>query len=218
LIIKKVSVTKDELLDPKSRIWDVVKFLQVRLYPTPVGVISSDYVRKNYPPGGDGGYGAVKEVELRGLHNGKEIVLAFRWKDDQKNTDITDVAYPDGIAVIFPLKGSAPVSTMGSEKYPVNGWFWRGDLSDKPMNIVAMGTGTVETKKYPLFSRSIWDKSYWNVTIGRTFAVSKGHEADNIILRSGSTAKIAVACWEGGNKERAGCKSYSMSWIDLVIE
>ena len=218
MIVKKVSVTRDELFNPKSRDWNVSNPVLVKLYPTPVGVIPSNYVRKNYPVGGKEGYGKIQELELRGLHNGSEIVLKFRWKDDQKNTNITDVVYPDGVAVIFPLKKDAPISTMGSENYPVNGWFWRGDLDDKPMNIVAMGVGTVETKKFPLSSRSYWEDSYWNVTIGRSFAVGKGEEVDNIVLSPGSNAKMGVACWEGSNKERGGCKSYSMSWIDFVIE
>jgi len=215
--VKKVSYGKKDLLDPVGR-WGSAEFIDIKLYPTPVGMIPSDYIKYNYPPGGKKGYGKIQEIRMFALHNGSNFFLKFRWKDVQKDVELRDKGFSDGVAVIFPLKGSAPVSTMGSEKYPVNGWFWRGDFKDKPVNITAMGVGTVETKTSFLFSSSKWDGSHWNVVLGRAFRVDEKFTNENVILSPGADIKVAVACWEGNNMERAGCKSYSMGWVNLKVE
>lgn len=217
MIVKKVSYSENELLDPESPGWNKSEFIDVKLFPTPVGVIPSDYIRRNYPPGEEKGYGKIQQMHMGGLHNGDKLFFKFRWGDTQKDVNFTDKGFPDGVAVLFPLKGSAPVSTMGSEKYPVNGWFWRADLKDKPANIIAMGVGTVETKESLIISRSKWDDSHWNVVLGRSFRVQAKFSKDNVMFSQGGEAKVAVACWEGSHMERAGCKSYSMGWIDLQI-
>jgi DMSO reductase family type II enzyme heme b subunit len=81
-----------------------------------------------------------------------------------------------------------------------------------------MGVGTVETKRSFLLSRSLWVGSHWTVTMGRPFYIKEEFQKDNVILKPGLNTKIAVACWAGSNMERAGCKSYSMGWINLAIE
>ena len=220
MIVKKGSYAEKELLNPESKVWDNAEFVDIKLYPTPVGVIQSDYIKINYPPGGEKGYGKIQQIRMGGLHDGSKIFFKFRWGVTRKNDALTDKGFPDGVAVIFPLKGSAPVSTMGSEKYPVNGWLWRADFKDKPGNIIAMGVGTVETvetKESLLISKSKWDGSHWNVVFGRAFKVGEKIARDNVKLTPGGEAKVAIACWEGGHMERAGCKSYSMGWIDLRI-
>lgn len=212
----KVNHTKEEILDPGSPVWERVKTEKIALDSTPINTIpTSKYVaetirRENI--------GKVKAIEVKSLHNGKEIFFWCRWKDDIENREITDVnTFVDGMGMMFPMKKDAKIEEMGSKKEPVNLWYWRADFEEKPKNLTAQGIGTTQrTEKSFLFSKSKWEKGYWTVVIGRPL-VAKEQLEEAVQFKPGQTVKIGWAVMEGSNNERGGAMSFSVYFRNLDL-
>lgn len=213
---QKVNLFAKELLDPDAPAWSKVAPEKVHLAPTPVDTIPSKYINETTDPKD---VGKIKNIEAKALHNGKEVFIRLEWEDPTKNVDLDDTrGFPDGVAMLFPLKGEAPLATMGSENQPVNAWFWRADFSGRPRNIVAAGLGTAEyTEKSPLVSQSRWKDGKWRVVVSRPLAVPS-QAKETIQLKAGGSTKIGFAAWEGSNFERAGAKAYTTYWRNLALD
>ncbi|MFQ5713432.1 MAG: ethylbenzene dehydrogenase-related protein [Candidatus Scalinduaceae bacterium] len=83
-----------------------------------------------FPNGG----GSVKELEVRGFHNGETIFFNLRWNDVTKDERaITHAQFRDAVAMMFPLEivtisPETPFSPrMGDRGKPVNIWHWKAD-------------------------------------------------------------------------------------------
>jgi len=153
---------------------------------------------------------------VRSAHNGKEVFFLLEWPDDTQNIDYVGRDFPDGAGILFPLKGDAPLDTMGSESQPVNAWFWRADSEDGAKNIVASGIGTVaESETSSIAARAQWQDGAWRVVFARPLTVA-GNQA--VALEAGKSLKVAFAVWEGSSGERAGIKSFSKHWQELTLE
>ena len=213
---QKVNLSAKELLNPDAPAWNKVAPEKVHLDPTPVNTIPSKYINETIDPKD---VGKINDIQAKALHNGKEICIWLEWADDTKNagSEATE-AFPDGVAMLFPLKGEAPLATMGSESKPVNAWHWRADFKGRPKNVVASGLGTVErTDKSPLVSKSSWKDGKWRVVVSRPIAVPS-QAKETVQLKAGASTKIGFAAWEGSNLERAGAKAYSTYWRNLALE
>jgi DMSO reductase family type II enzyme heme b subunit len=85
---------------------------------------------KAIPHGG----GSIKEIEIRGFHNGETIFFRLAW-DDATNDEraIKPQQYRDAVAMMFPLdivtiSPETPFSPrMGDRAKPVNLWHWKAD-------------------------------------------------------------------------------------------
>jgi len=213
MLAKKLTAEAKTLLDPAASAWDSAPAETIVMGGTPLVQQPSRYIRTAWS---DRPIGSVRSLVVRSAHNGKEVFFLLEWRDDTQNTDYAGRDFPDSAGILFPLKGDAPLDTMGSESQPVNAWFWRADSEDGAKNITASGIGTVaESEGSSIAARAQWQDGTWRVVFARPLTVA-GNEA--VALEAGKSLKVAFAVWEGSSGERAGLKSFSKHWQELTLE
>jgi complex iron-sulfur molybdoenzyme family reductase subunit gamma len=213
MLAKKLTAEAKVLLDPAASAWDNVPAQTIAMGGTPLVQQPSRYIRTAWS---DRPIGSVRSLAVRSAHNGKEVFFLLEWRDDTQNTDYVGRDFPDSAGILFPLKGDAPLHTMGSESQPVNAWFWRADSEDGAKNVIASGIGTVtEGETSSIAARSQWQDGTWRVVFARPLTVA-GNQA--VALEAGKSLKVAFAVWEGSSGERAGIKSFSKHWQELTLE
>lgn len=213
--IGRVDAPQKQLLNVKEALWGKISGMRIETSATPLANQPSPYIKATFD---EKKIGAVKEIEVKGVHNGKEIFFYFTWKSETPNYEIGDVGiFPDGVSLLLPFKDpeQTPIKEMGSHDYPTNSWYWRPDFEEKPKNQVAHGLSTsLYTNESSLASASLWDKGVWRVVMGRPMKVKE--EAVN--LSPGQKTAVGFAVWEGGNGERGGVKAFSKEWRELIIQ
>lgn len=212
---KRVDVDSKVLLDPTASQWRDVPSEAIAMGPTPAENQNSLYAQvwaRERP------YGKLASLSVRSAHNGKDIAFLLEWADSSQNLDFLDGKSPDGAGILFPLKGDAPLLTMGSESQPVNAWFWRADFGEAGENLTASGLGTVERAGDGLIATgSKWEGGNWRVVLARPLALDRQAE-QAVQIGAGKSVKVAFVVWDGGLGERAGLKSFSKQWLELELE
>ncbi|MGQ9572062.1 MAG: ethylbenzene dehydrogenase-related protein [Dehalococcoidia bacterium] len=216
MLVKRVTATTESLLDPVAALWQQAEEVVVALIATPNHLLNSEYTQTIWP---NIDYGGVPEVRVRALHNGDSIFFRLEWHVAQPATEISDIGvFTDGVGILWPIAGDAPITEMGATDQPVNAWLWRAELGDKPYSVTAVGRGTTERHvDNPLVAKSSLEAGTWRVVMGRPFRVDNPHRR-TMELAPGMTPKAGFAVWEGANKERAGIKAYSAAWQEMTIE
>jgi DMSO reductase family type II enzyme heme b subunit len=213
-VVKKIAATKEELLNPNAGTWQEAETVQLSLQPTPVAMQPSEYIRSTVK---QEAVGAVKQLEVRALHNDSEVFFRLEWPDPRRDADVSEPQlFADGVAVMFPFGEDAPLITMGSQAQPVNQWHWRADL-EKPYNVTTAGLGTTyRTPDAYIEARAVWEGGRWKVVLARPL---KTPDPDNhVTFRPGQSIKAAFCVWEGSNQERAGLKSFTPAWTEFTLE
>lgn len=162
--------------------------------------------------------GAVRLLKVQAAHNSQDLIFRLEWADESKNLDYADGSvFPDGAGILFPMNGDAPLLSMGSEKKPVNAWFWRANFAEgEAQNLVAKGLGTVsKSQKSKVHAQARHQDGRWQVVFARELG-SGG--AEGASLNAEKKTRVAFAVWEGASQERGGLKSFSKEWADLAIE
>jgi DMSO reductase family type II enzyme heme b subunit len=216
VIVRKLSASREELLNCEAPIWAGMSGHRIEMGATPLANQPSPYIKATFD---ETKIGAVKEIEVKAVHNGKEVFFLLEWKSAVPNLEIGDIGtFPDGVAVLLPFKDpeKTQIKEMGSHDYPTNSWYWRPDFGEKPKNQVGKGLATsLYTEQSSLVSCSDWKQGKWSVIIGRPLSVTE--EAVN--LQPGTKdLTVGFAAWEGGNGERGGVKAFSKEWMGLVVE
>ncbi|MDP2949409.1 MAG: ethylbenzene dehydrogenase-related protein [Chloroflexota bacterium] len=216
MLAKRVAGSSESLLDPQAAQWQQTDEETVDLLPTPVELQASEYIQAVWP---QRAHGLVAQVRVRSLHNGDSLFFRLEWQIARAVTEVSDIdVFADAAGVLFPVAGDAPLTEMGSPAQPVNAWFWRADLGEKPLSVTASGRGTSQRHvDNPLVSGSSWEAGTWRVVLGRPFTVAQPHR-NSIGLKPGMTTKAAFVVLEGANNDRAGLKAYSPMWHELTIE
>jgi DMSO reductase family type II enzyme heme b subunit len=216
VLAKRVTTTTESLLDPLAALWRQAEEEAVELIPTPSHLLNSEYIDAIWP---DREYGLVPEVRVKALHNGDSLFLRLEWQVAQPVGELSDVGvFADAVGILWPITGDAPITEMGTATEPVNAWFWRADLGDKPYSVTGVGRGTTERNEdNPLVAKSGFAAGTWRVVMGRPFQVENPHRR-TMELAPGMTTKAGFAVLEGANKDRAGIKAYSPAWQELTIE
>jgi len=214
---KKVSFSRERLLDPGAAEWSGIPAEALKMAATPLANQPSEYIKASRD---EKQIGKVRSLMVQAAHNGSDIFFRLTWADDSQNVTITDTnMFPDGCGVLMPLNGGdPPIDEMGSKDAPVNAWFWRADFNDKARNTIARGLGTTQfSKECPIQVKSMWGQGAWAIVFARPLAVPdlKDEAAQ---LAAGQAVKIGFAVWEGSNGERAGVKSFSKEWRDLALD
>ena len=213
--VKKVAAKQENLLEPTAPQWASAEQVHIALMPTPLGSQPSPYIRAAWQ---DRPYGKIRSVKAAALHNGAEIFFRLEWSDPEKNEVVTDSAFPDGAALLFPMGSDAPILTMGDKARPVNAWHWRADLAGQGRNNVAHGLGTtVLSEKSHITCRASWNNGAWHVVICRPLSIPD-QATEAVQLKPGQITHFGVAVWQGQNGERAGIKAFSPSWHPMTIE
>ena len=216
MLVKRVTASTEELLDPQAAAWAQAEEAPVDMLPTSIALQPTEYIQKTFA---SRPYGEVTSVKVRCLHNGDAMFIRIEWAEPNPTRQITDITvFVDGCGVLFQVAGDVVITEMGSVSQPVNAWYWRPDFDDKPISVTATSRGTsVRYTTNPLVSRSVWKDGKWQVVMGRPFAVAEPHRR-MVELKPGTTAKAGFAVWRGANQERGGIKAYSPNWSDLNIE
>jgi hypothetical protein len=106
-------VNQELLPDPTAQVWNTVQPVTIALGPQ----------QMTKPFGG----GAIKEVQVRALHNGRLIALLLEWADPTKDQELAQTdRFGDAVAVQFPVDPTAtPSPFMGDAQNAVNIWQWQ---------------------------------------------------------------------------------------------
>ena len=212
---EKTTKSKKELLDCKSSHWSQANKTTMEMATTPLANQPSPYIKATYD---ENAIGKVKELAVASCHNGSDIFFYFEWKSETPNYEIGNIGtFPDAVAILLPFKDpeKTPIKEMGTKDFPTNGWYWRPDFDEKPMNQVAHGLATsLYTKETSIVSNSKWENGVWKVVICRGLKVKE--EAVN--FTPGMKTVIGFAAWEGGNGERGGVKAFSKEWREFELQ
>ena len=214
---KKVSGTREQLLNPAAAEWAKIPSEALKMDATPLANQPSEYIKASRDAKQ---VGKVKNLTVQAAHNGADVFFRLAWEDASKNTEITDTnIFADGCGLLIPLSGGdPPIDEMGSKDFPVNAWFWRADQKDVPHNTVGRGLGsTVFSKKCFIQAKSQYGQGTWAVVFVRALAVPEQKD-ESVQLVPGKAVKIGFSIWEGSNGERGGLKSFSKEWRELTLE
>ena len=211
----KLQLATRTLLNPGASQWSRVPAEVLLMAGAPVHLQPSRYIRTVWA---GKPVGAVRSLSVQTAHNSRDLLFRLEWADETKNTEYGNGSvFPDACSVIFPMNGDAPLETMGSQRAPVNAWYWRANFpEDEAQNIVSRGLGTEEeTDGVNIQARARWEDGCWQVVFARPLAVDG---AAAVALAHGKPARVAFAVWEGSNQDRAGLNSFPKQWRELVIE
>jgi len=215
----RVAASSEEMLNPAGGIWNGVTAETLDMTPTPLAGVVNEV--SAYLAADSLDHGRVKQVKAAAAHNGKVLTIRLSWQSDA-HTEIKDLdQFVDGAAVLFAMSKEASAITMGKKGAAVNAWFWRANQAETPYDVVAEGFGSSERRsgsKSGLVSRSVHKDGKWVVLLQRPLAAGQGAGQGHVALAAGQDARVAVAVWDGGNRERSGRKAISGEFVPLSLE
>jgi len=208
-------ITLKDCLDAGHACWQRAIGVELQMSPSPMGMQPTDAIRAQWK---DRSYGRVATARLDALHNGSILAFRLEWADARADEKIRDNdQFVDAAAVMLPSAPKAPILLMGQKGAPVNAWLWRADEGAQGRNIVAEGIGTTRTVAPGTVScGQRWRNGHWSLVIARALALDTPEPVAQ--LRPGGRVPYGVAIWEGGNQERAGIKSFTLSLEDLMLD
>ncbi len=208
--------TKDDILiDPLNAAWDATPGESIDMAPAPVAMAQdlSPFMALST------NHGKIKKVTLSARHNGRRLSVRLVWADDSENKEVKDLdQFADAAAVMFPMTKDAHAITMGDEQNPVNAWFWKAD-SPAPHDVIARGFGTSQRRPAAdsgLRAGAAYADGRWHLVFQRSLRPGAGLD-DQVSFKPSTPIGIAIALWEGGNRERAGQKSMSGAWTPFEL-
>lgn len=176
---------------------------------------------------------SIKKVTISAAKNDKSIALRLEWEDATVDNKYGPSAlYTDQAAVMFPMDVSAepPAIAMGNEGGPVNIWLWKavwqrgaadsgksakGAAGRRPSHgpiddLNAEGFGTLTTQDHQdVMGQGLRIGNGWAVVFKRRL---KTKDSRDVQLKT--SAPMAVAIWNGSNRETNGQKGLA-GWILL---
>jgi DMSO reductase family type II enzyme heme b subunit len=165
-------------------------------------------------PGGYVGKAYADHVSPRTTHADLEVAekdgawtveLSWRAAHPVRALEGDPSRFVDAAALLVPATEAAQALTMGAPTDPVEGALWRADQA-RPIRIAAKGWGTVERQDAPALwtTDAEWKNGLWQVrfTLGAWASLTRFR-------------RLAVAVWQGADRERAGLKSVTPAWIAL---
>ena len=169
----------------------------------------------------------VKKVIISVARTETQIAVRLEWEDDSADNGIRKSRlYTDQAAIMFPLNSNAevPPITMGGEGFPVNIWQWKAvrqvtaDAAQKDSaatlspveDLNAEGFSTLTRQdEQNVSGKGLRTKKGWQVVFKRNRTNQDEHD-----VQFGGSTPMAVAIWNGGNRETNGQKGLA-GWILL---
>lgn len=182
--------------------WENVAQTSVSLEPTSLDRQPSAYIQASWE---SRQRGDVAQVHVKAVRTTDHLALQLTWTQPEPARTISDYnGYADACAVLFPDNGEeAELTTMGSERLPVAGWYWRAGAAEA-FEIMAHGVGTVErSAHHQVRCAARWSDDHWHVVLMRSLDLSHPNLSGVIEV------PVAFAVWCGHRAERAGLKSIS---------
>ena len=173
---------------------------------------------------------SIKSVTISAARSESEIAIRLKWRDATRDLGQGGThPYPDQAALLFPLDRSQdlPPITMGAEGEMVNIWIWKASrdpaltlppggapASAAPGQAVedlnAEGFSTLTRQAHQdVLGRGVRTEDGWEVVYKRAL-----DNDDALDARFSGSTPMAVAIWDGGNRETNGQKGIS-GWIFL---
>jgi DMSO reductase family type II enzyme heme b subunit len=171
----------------------------------------------------------VKKVLISVARTETQIAVRLEWEDDSVDNGIDQSRlYTDQAAIMFPLNSNkeVPPITMGGEGFPVNIWQWKAvrqitadaarkdsDATLSPVeDLNAEGFSTLTHQdEQNVSGKGLRTKKGWQVVFKR----NRTNQDEHDVQFAGSTP-MAVAIWNGGNRETNGQKGLA-GWILLQL-
>ncbi|CCQ91073.1 putative Nitrite oxidoreductase, gamma subunit [Nitrospina gracilis 3/211] len=173
---------------------------------------------------------SIKKVTLSAARTDTEFAVRLEWEDTTRDDGLDDSRlYTDQAAVMFPLKatGTPPPVTMGAEGEMVNIWQWKAarqvevdalrqtvkdpsTIKSPVEDLNAEGFSTLTRQaQQDVQGHGVRTETGWVVVFKR--ALKTGDELDRPL---DAATPLAVAIWDGGNRETNGQKGLA-GWIVL---
>jgi len=214
LRVQRHPLSDDALADGRASAWNGIDEQTITLMPAPIGMTASvsPYMSKL------SGHGKVKQIAVRMVHNGATLSIRLSWHDPDRDDELNDLdQFADGVAIMFPLLAGASALSMGSPQKPVNAWFWKADQSE-PFDVLANGYATSERRPphdSGLKVTGYHEHDHWIIVFQRPLAAPG---ESYVSIEPGTELSMAVAVWEGSNKERSAQKAVSGDFRVVPIE
>lgn len=212
--VARAKLNDEELADGRSAAWQNVAKKDIDLMPAPVAMVASvsPYLSQRT------GHGKVKKIGVQAVHNGTTLSIRLSWHDPDRDDELEDLdQFADAVAVMFPLASGASALTMGSTERPINAWLWMADESE-PYDVLASGYATSlrrAASESGLRATAYHENDRWTVVLQRPLQAS---DAAFTTFEPGTEGAIALAVWEGSNKERSAQKAISGEFAALSID
>ncbi|MCP9455956.1 MAG: ethylbenzene dehydrogenase-related protein [Nitrospira sp.] len=188
---------------------------------------------------------SVRMLDVRSVHNGREIAFLLEWQDSTKNDRLTPGTFRDGVAIGLPLGDAPAFFCMGQLDHYINMWHWKADwqsdidrraarTSEKKEggvrtfeviprrvssveDLIGGGFSTLTTKEKQgrVQGQALWKDGVWRVVMYRPL-VSEEQENEAKLI-PGRIQAVSFAVWNGENKERNGQKAVA-PWFQLNID
>jgi DMSO reductase family type II enzyme heme b subunit len=174
---------------------------------------------------------SIRFVNVSAARNDTELAIALEWEDATKDKSFgVSAMYLDMAAVMFPLQsqGGPPAITMGNDGNMVNIWQWKDvqangnimgfknksdaqRLSDPGIeDLNAEGFSTLTTQDHQdVTGKGIWVDNKWKLVLKRNLRTNDEND-----VQFEKSSLMAVAVWNGSNKERNGQKGLE-GWLLL---
>ena len=202
------------LLDGRGSAWSGIEETVLPLSPSPIALTESvsPYMAKT------SGHGKIKKIHVRMTHNGRMFSMRLSWDDPEKDNEISDLdEFSDAVSIMFPLANGATAFTMGSADKPVNAWLWKAG-NQEPFDVFAEGYATSTRRPAKISGLKASDShrdGTWVVVLQRPMSVG-GQEM--VQIEPGTDTSIAIAVWEGSNKERSAQKAVSGEFKSVKVD
>ena len=157
----------------------------------------------------------AKDVKVRGLHDGKQVVILLEYDDPTQDPD-------DAAAIEFMVGDKKAHFAHGQPMAQVEGgavniWFWK-NKDAKALDMNAKGFGTLKVQdQQDVKGKGVYKDGKWRVVFTR--ALATGDAEHDTQFNPGEFINIAFAVWDGQKdpssgelKEKGSQKAVSSWW------
>lgn len=190
----------DSLTNASSDAWEQVPAKEIALASAPSGAPNAENT-------------TIESVFVRAAQDDERLFVRLSWADPTPDTELTPGQYEtprlasfgDAAAVQLPANASThPGIAMGSERTPVNVWYWNAEAGGQ--ELLAAGPGTTTAVEGTVETDATYRDGRWHVVFDRNLGVE---ETNRTSFEADENVQVALAVWNGSNAERAGQKAVS---------
>ncbi len=175
---------------------------------------------------------STREVGVRAAKNASSMAIMLEWNDPTRDSNFDHSAlYVDRAAVMFPVTADdeVPLITMGELEKPVNIWQWKAiggergqpgvrDNPNSPLvyqtleDLNAEGFSTLtDQRQQNVKGTAVWKNNKWRLIFNRSLTNANAND-----VQFEQSVLMAIAVWNGSNKELNGQKGIS-GWLLLKL-